>query len=281
MARSEPARAQPRTQSGVAVSADGLEWHLLNASPDLLTQIQRFAPLQAHTEPIRNTPIQGIFLTNADLDHTLGLSLLREGNPLTIYGTQRVCAALTDGIGLLPMLERYCGVDWREASFENTELCNRLGKPRGLRVQAFNIPGSAPKYHKAAIQRAHGDSVGYTITDALTGGCLVFAPDVSIIEAEHGRMYERADVLLFDGTFWSEDEMQSAGTGTTRAAQMGHLPISGSNGSLAVLKELRAKHRVYMHINNTNPILIEDSAERREVEECGIKVGEDGMEFEV
>ena len=246
-----------------------------------MLQIQRFAPLQPRSDAARHTPIQGVLLTNADLDHTLGLALLREGARLPIYSTPRVREALTEGVSLLPMLDAYCGVEWLESSFDKQELVNRGGKCSRLSVQAFNIPGHAPKYHKTDTRSAHGDSVGYLITDSRTGGRLIFAPDVSVIQASQMQVYERADVLLFDGTFWSEDEMQRAGTGSARAAEMGHVPISGSGGSLAILKTLPIKQRVYMHINNTNPILIEDSAERREVQACGIVVGQDGMEFEV
>jgi pyrroloquinoline quinone biosynthesis protein B len=265
----------------VALSADGNSWYLLNASPDLLTQIQNFPPLAPKPDKIRDTPIQGVLLTNADLDHTLGLALLREGPPLVIHSTRRVHEALSEGLRLLPMLEKYCGVQWRECNFNETALLDRSGNSSGLTLQAFDIPGSAPKYHQSQMRTQPGDSVGYVITDLRTNGCLVFAPDVSIVEPRHLPYLERADVLLFDGTFWSEDEMEQAGTGKAKAADMGHLPISGSAGSLAALERLPAKHRVYVHLNNTNPILLEDSPQRELLTARGIVVGQDGMEFDV
>lgn len=280
-ARSNPANARPRTQSGVAISADGTHWWLLNASPDLLAQIQAFQPLQPSASSVRNSPIQGVLLTNADLDHTLGLALLREGGRLSVHSTRRVHDALSDGLRLLPMLEKYCGIEWCECSIGETDLHDRNGAPSGLRVESFDIPGSAPKYDQTEMRRAPGDSIGFVITDLKTGGGLVFAPDISTIMVEHLPHFARADVLLIDGTFWTENDMEQAGTGNTRAGDMGHLPISGAEGSLALVVRLRAKHRVYMHINNTNPILLEDSPERRQLTELGIVVGEDGMEFEV
>lgn len=289
-ARESPALARPRTQSGVALSADGRDWYLLNASPDLLLQIQNFPALQPRPDAIRNSPIQGVLLTNADLDHTLGLALLREGAPLPVYSTPRARAALADGLRLFPMLENYCGLQWRESPFEIEELCDRDGRPAGISVQAFDIPGSAPRYVRSGTRTGHGDSVGYVLTDLRTGGCLVFAPDVSRLDAGQLAFIARADVLLIDGTFWEETEMQRAGTGTATAADMGHLPINGgvgdsdkggAAGSLALLRNLAVKTKVYVHINNTNPILLEASPEREIVRASGVLVGEDGMEFEV
>ena len=273
----------------MALSANGRDWYLLNASPDLLLQIQNFPALQPRADAIRNSPIQGVLLTNADLDHTLGLALLREGAPLPVYATPRVREALADGLRLFPMLEKYCGLQWRESPFDSDseELRDRDGRPAGISVQAFDIPGSAPKYFRAGARSAHGDSVGLVLTDLHSGGCLVFAPDVSRLGAEQLAFIARADVLLFDGTFWDENEMSIAGTGTATAADMGHLPINGaagaadSVGSLALLRNLSVKTKVYVHINNTNPILLEASPEREIVRASGWLIGADGMEFEV
>jgi pyrroloquinoline quinone biosynthesis protein B len=281
VARSTPALARPRTQSGVAVSADGKAWYLLNASPDLLSQIQNFPPLAPLEQGIRKSPIQGVLLTNADLDHALGLALLREGQPLVAYSTPRVRDALIEGLGLLPMLSKYCGFHWRESGFEPQELCDREDQPSGLSIQAFDVPGSAPKYWDTQTRSQPGDSVAYRIIDLRTRGSLIFAPDVSVVEPALRQFVEQADVLLFDGTFWTEDEMQITGTGNAGAADMGHVPISGGTGSLAFLERLSVPQRVYMHINNTNPILLEDSPEREILRARGILVGEDGMEFDI
>ena len=249
----------------MAVSADASHWFLLNASPDLLAQIHSFPPLAAHPNTIRNSPIQGVLLTNGDLDHTLGLALLREGEPLAVYSTLRVKEALTEGLALLPMVQRYCGLAWHDVAPNTFELDYRNGTPSGLLVKAIDIPGCAPKYHATPTRRAQGDSVAYIFTDTRSGGVLVFAPDVSIPTPELVDALKRADVVLYDGTFWSEHEMLESGAGTALAADMGHQPISGPGGSLDILAALPTPHRVYMHINNTNPILLEDSPERRQV----------------
>ena len=265
----------------MAVSADASHWFLLNASPDLLAQIHSFPPLAAHPNTIRNSPIQGVLLTNGDLDHTLGLALLREGEPLAVYSTLRVKEALTEGLALLPMVQRYCGLAWHDVAPNTFELDYRNGTPSGLLVKAIDIPGSAPKYHATPTRRAQGDSVAYIFTDTRSGGVLVFAPDVSIPTPELVDALKRADVVLYDGTFWSEHEMLESGAGTALAADMGHQPISGPGGSLDILAALPTPHRVYMHINNTNPILLEDSPERQQVADRGVEVGKDGMEFEL
>lgn len=242
-------------------------------------QISRFEPLQPGTRAIRDTPIQGVLLTNGDLDHTLGLPLLREGPPLTVYSSRRVRDALTEGLGILPLLQNYCGVNWQECSATETDLLCRDGRPSGLRVQALNIPGNAPKYHRSSLRSAPGDSVAYLIKDSASGGRLLFAPDVAVLTAELLGAMHRADLVLFDGTFWTETEMLTSETGSATAATMGHIPISGHDGSLESMAKLPASHRVYIHINNTNPILLKHSPERKALAGVGVTVGHDGMEF--
>lgn len=270
--------AQPRTQSSVALSEDGRRWFLLNASPDIRQQIEAFPPLTPPSEAVRGSGIAALFLTDADLDHTLGLLLLREGLQRTIYATATVRRALTDGLTLLPALQHYCTVDWREPATELTPLFYPDGSPSGLSYAACVVAGHPPLYMGERAQPQRGDRVGYRFVDEQTGRCLLYFPGLASLEEPVRQLLAGCDVLLLDGTFWSEQEMATMGTGTKRASEMGHLPVGGPQGSLAQIAQLPIKHRIYVHINNTNPILIEDSAEQREVCAAGVEVGRDGWE---
>ncbi len=278
-ARAANGRVRPRTQSSVAISADGRSWFLLNASPDIRAQIENFRPLQPVAGKGRNSPIQGILVTNADLDHTLGLMLLREGKKLRIHAIRNVRHALTDGISFKPALESFCGTEWIEPPTAPAQLLLRDGSPSGLTYQAIPLPGKPPRFMK--VKTTEGNVVGYHITDIKTGGRLLFLPDVAELNETVLRWLPQCDALLFDGTFWSETEMRDQGLGTLFAADMGHAPISGATGSLKVLAELKVRHKIYTHINNTNPILIEDSPEAAAVKAAGCVVGRDGINLEI
>ena len=278
-ARAGTGRVRPRTQSSVAFSADGRNWFLLNASPDIRTQIESFRPLQPLTGKSRNSPIEGVLLTNADLDHTLGVLLLREGEKLRLHATANVRRALTEGISFQPVLESFCGTEWIEPSSTPTPLLLRDGSLSGLTYQAIALPGKPPRFIKSKTME--GNVVGYHITDAKTGGKLLFLPDVGDLNGTILQWLPKCDALLFDGTFWSETEMRDQGVGTLNAADMGHIPISGATGSLKLLAELNVSHKIYTHINNTNPILIVDSPEAAAVKAAGCTVGCDGMVFEI
>ncbi len=278
-ARARTRRAQPRMQSCVAISADGRRWFLLNASPDVRLQVESFPPLLPASDQVRGSGIEGVLLTNADLDHTLGLLILREGNRLCIHATPRVRQALSEGLLLDTILDRYCGMDWREPPLELAPLLDAAGSPSGLRYAAFAVPGKPPRYLEDRVAPAPGDNVGYRFVDEATGGRLLFLPDVAAWDEAVLAQLAQCDVLLFDGTFWSEDEMARMGVGTTPAAAMGHLPVSGADGSFARIAGLPIPRKIYVHINNTNPMLLEDSAERAIVEAAGVEIGEDGLEF--
>jgi pyrroloquinoline quinone biosynthesis protein B len=278
-ARARTDRVQPRTQSTVAISADDRHWFLLNASPDLRTQLESFPPLHPPAGQIRGSTIEGVVLTNADLDHTLGLPLLREGERFTIHATAQVRRTLTEGISLAPTLDCFCGVNWVEPASELAPLRCRDGAFSGLRYQAISVAGKSPRYHRPDGIPMPGAVVGYRIVDDRTKGRLVFLPEVAHLDEALRRELSDCEVLLFDGTFWSETDMSECGVGTTAAAAMGHLPISGANGSLRLLAQLRIKEKVYFHLNNTNPVLFENSPQRAEVTAGGCKVAHDGMEF--
>jgi pyrroloquinoline quinone biosynthesis protein B len=278
-ARSGTGRVRSRTQSSVASSADGRSWFLLNASPDIRAQIESFRPLQPLAGKRRNSPIEAVLLTNADLDHSLGLLLLREGEKLRVQATPNVRRALTEGISFQPVLESFCGTEWIEPSTTPASLLRRDGSPSGLTYQVIALPGKPPRFMKSKAME--GNVVGYHITDTKTGGRLLFLPDVGELNETISQWLPKCDSLLFDGTFWSETEMRDQGLGNLTAADMGHAPISGTTGSLKLLAELNVRHKIYTHINNTNPILIEDSPEAAAVKAAGCAVGRDGMEFEI
>ncbi len=276
-ARSEEPGVRPRLQTSVALSADGVRWLLLNASPDVARQVESFGPLLP--TGARGTRIGGIALTNADLDHSLGLFVLREGDRLTVHATAAVRRALADDLRMETILSRYCGIAWREPPTVLTPLCWPDGTPSGIRYAAFPVPGKLPRYREGG-QPSADDAIGYRFVDETSGGRLVFAPNFAALDDRLMQELETADACLVDGTFWSDDEMSTAGVGSTTAREMGHLPVGGPTGSLSRIAGLPARHKIYVHVNNTNPLLVDDSPQRRAVEAAGMSVGYDGMEFE-
>jgi pyrroloquinoline quinone biosynthesis protein B len=281
LARTGNGQVHPRTQSSVAISADGQRWFLLNASPDIRAQIENFSPLCPGGNKMRHSPIEGVLLTNADLDHSLGLLLLREGEKLRVHATEAVRIALTAGISIAPTLDFFSGSEWIEPPATPEPLLNRDGSASGMSYEAIPLSGKPPRFMKGKAVPSATNTVGYRITDERTGRRLLFLPDVAEVSENISQLFPECDALLFDGTFWSENEMSERRVGTLPAADMGHLPISGEKGSLNVLAKLRIKHKIYTHINNTNPILIEDSPECAAVKAAGCVVGRDGMEIEI
>jgi pyrroloquinoline quinone biosynthesis protein B len=277
--RSGVLQARSRTQSCVAISADHTHWFLLNASPDLRQQIEAFPPLTPPAGSPRGSSIAAILLTDADLDHTLGLFLLREGLHQTIYATSTVRHALTEGVTLAPVLSHYCGVEWREASPTWTQLCYADGSASGLLYTAFALPDKPPRYMRGREAANAGDRVGYCFIDEKTGGRLTFMPGVSALNETLMTYLHACDALLLDGTFWLENEMQVMAGSDASASLMGHLPVGGPDGSLEAIAPLPITHKIYTHINNTNPMLVEDSPEHALVKAAGIEIGWDGLEL--
>jgi pyrroloquinoline quinone biosynthesis protein B len=277
-ARTDAARAIPRTQSCVTVSADGEHWFLLNAPPDIRIQMESFLPLLPPKGTIRGTGVEAVLVTNADLDHTLGLFILREGQPLTVHTSPAVSQALTDGLRLPLVLDHYCKLEWKDPPTALKSLLKRDGKPSGLLMSSFPVPGKWPRYMlpKASPERS---ALGFRLVDEMTGKKLVFIPDLAAPDATVLKEMANCDLLLVDGTFWGEGEMVEQGVGTLTASQMAHWIVGGPEGSLQKIKGLPAAKKVYVHINNTNPMLLEDSLERSEVVKAGVEVGRDGMEY--
>ena len=275
LARTDPSRAVPRSQSAAAVSADGERWFLLNASPDVHAQLAR---LPSRPGPaLRQSPVEGVVLTDAELDHSLGLVLLREARLLQLAATDAVRAILEHDSGLLRVTSAFADVRVTPLlPGEPTPLTYRDGCPSGIVVTPFAVPAGPPRF--AAADRP-GHTVGLVLRDDATGGTAVYAPGCGGFDAAVSRAVAGADVVLFDGTFWHDDELIALGISDRTARQMDHLPVSGPGGSLERLAALPARERVYTHINNTNPMLVEDSPERAEVERRGLRVGVDGMRF--
>ena len=283
LARGASGRVRARTQESIAVSGDGESWFLINCSPEIRAQIEAFPGLWPRDK--RHSPIAGILLTNGDLDHCLGLLSLRESHPLVVYGTQAVHAGFTEGNILYGTLARFPGqIDWRHLVLGREQA---LGDERsGLRVTAIAAPGKLPLHLEASRTPSPEDGIGLVIHDQRTGGRLAYFSGVAGPSSEIARAAQGAGALFFDGTFWSSDELIAAGLGTRRAEEMAHWPIGGPAGSLRFLgqgdgagSQLTARRRILIHINNTNPILREDSPERRAVAAAGVEVAEDGLEL--
>jgi pyrroloquinoline quinone biosynthesis protein B len=272
--------AVARTQESVAISADGRSWFLLNASPEIRQQIESFSGL--HPQALRDTPIQGIVLTNGDLDHCLGLLSLRESQPLALYASEQIRRGFTEGNVLYRTLERFEGqavwhaLDLNEGAASPLRLLN--GEPSGLTLRAFAVPGKAA-LHLAPAKPEAGDNIGIVIVDERTGRSLAYMPAVGANSPAVAAAVAAADCVFFDGTFWSSDELIVKGASERRAEDMAHWPIGGPEGSLSFLGRHTRARRIYIHINNTNPILREDSTERALVTAAGVEVALDGMEL--
>jgi pyrroloquinoline quinone biosynthesis protein B len=264
--------ASPRTQSSVAVSADQRSWFLFNASPDLRAQFEAFPAL--HPREGRATPLRAVLLTDAELDHTLGLLLLREARTLELHATRATYATLRHGTGLVAILERYCRVDWRPV-IPGEEV--RLAP--GLSYRAFDVPTTKrPRFEGEA---GPGRVVGYRFTDAHSGRAAVYLPGMQRLTAAVREELDDCACLVVDGTCWDDDELIRLGLADKTAGEMGHLPIAGPHGSLNQLAALPAERKVYIHVNNTNPILLDDAPERRTLLERGMEVAVDGLEIKV
>ena len=265
---------RPLTQSSIAVRAKEGSWFLVNASPDVRQQLERLR--DGSFNDIRSNPIAGIILTDAEIDHTSGLMILRESKqPLEIYGTATVKQALSEGFPVLRTLMNYCGINWSMLE-PNTILSLVNGQ---LEVEVFPLSNKPPKYMKSSHNEVW--AIGLTFRDTATGGVLTYAPVLSELTDSLRERFESSDCILVDGTFWLDDELLRLGISNRSAKMMGHLPLGGSDGSLPQLKMLKRPRKILIHINNTNPIHQPDSEERRSVEEAGLEVGYDGLTIEL
>ncbi|OGT72659.1 MAG: pyrroloquinoline quinone biosynthesis protein PqqB [Gammaproteobacteria bacterium RIFCSPLOWO2_02_FULL_57_10] len=275
-------KATRRTQSSIAVTGDNVNWILFNASPDILTQFIDFPELQP-ARAIRDTAVKAIVLMDAQIDHTTGLFMLREGKtPLNIYCTDMVHEDLTQGNPIFRILEHFCGVTWHRISTAKDRTIDNSFEVTGvpnIRITAVPLTSKAPPYSPHRNDPHDGDNLGIQLEDVRTGKKLFYAPGLGAIEPHIVPFMEQADCLLVDGTCWTNDEMITLGISQKRSLDMGHLPQSGKGGMIETLKPLRATRKILIHINNTNPILREDSNERMTLEKDNIEVAYDGMDF--
>ncbi|MEP6653868.1 MAG: pyrroloquinoline quinone biosynthesis protein PqqB [Myxococcales bacterium] len=276
--RSGSIRAVARRQESVVVSADGQSWFLLNASPEIREQIESFSALWPR-QP-RHSPIEGIVLTNGDLDHGLGLLSLRESHPIEIYATEAVRRGFTDGNVFYRTLERFEGqATWRILSLGATRALGSAAS--ALSVTAFPVPGKRPIHLEGRGPASDEDNIGLLIRDAVTRKTFAYVPAAATWTGILDEMLAPVDAVFFDGTFWSSAELVTTGVGNKRAEDMAHLPVGGPDGGMARLARLPGKRRVLIHINNTNPLLREDSPERAQTDAAGIELAFDGMELEL
>ena len=272
--------ARPRTQSSVAISANDSDWLLVNASPEVLQQIRETPGLQPARQ-IRDSGIAAVLLIDAQIDHCTGLLMLRERSaPLPLYATAEVLDDIGSGFPLTRLLGHYCGLQTRPIALDGQPLDLPFLEP--LQVHAVPIASQPPPYSPFRGQARPGDNIALMIHNPLSGRKLFSAPGLGRIDAATRELMEQADLLLVDGTFWTEDEMIRLGLSAKPAAEMGHLPQSGPGGMIELLDSLPAgKQKWLIHINNTNPILREDSPERAILAEHGIQVAFDGLEIEL
>ena len=264
-------RVRARTQASIAVSAGDGRWTLLNASPDLGQQIRGARPLHPQ-DGLRGSPIDAVVLTGAEIDQIAGLLALRESSPFTLYATPASHAAIAANamFGALGAMTR--------RAVNPGEKFMLAGN---IEASLFMVPGKMPLYLEGEDPELAGESAANVgIELQCNGARLVFVPGAAAVTEAMRERFSRADVVLFDGTLFTDDEMLMTGTGRKTGRRMGHMPIDGDGGSLRALGGLHAR-RIFVHINNTNPILIDGSPERAKVEAAGWQVAEDGMEIEL
>ncbi|MCK0196265.1 pyrroloquinoline quinone biosynthesis protein PqqB [Ancylobacter sp. 6x-1] len=271
-------RVRRRTQTSVAVSVDGERWALVNCAPEILSQIQAVPALHPKGAR-RHSPISAVLLTNADIDHVAGLLSLRESQPFVLNATAAIHGVLAANSAFDVLAPDY--VERRTVGLETTfELLP------GLKASIFPVPGKIALYLESGEIRAHGEvatavegeqTVGVELSDGIAR--ILFIPGCARMTDELRARIEGADAVLFDGTVWRDDEMVLAGVGTKTGKRMGHMAMSGPEGSIAALSGINVRRKIYVHINNTNPALVEGTPERLAAQAAGWEVAEDGMEI--
>ncbi|MCH8997672.1 MAG: pyrroloquinoline quinone biosynthesis protein PqqB [Proteobacteria bacterium] len=281
-ARAGDGRARPRTQSSLAVSADGERWVLLNASPDLRQQITDNPPLHPNGGA-RHSPIAAVVLTNADVDHIAGLLTLRESQPFVLYASGRVHDALDANPIFRILNPRFVR---RQALPLGQPLALQApdGEDIGLTVEPFAVPGKIALYLEDPdagdnFGTREGDTIGLCVSQPATGKSFFYIPGCAALDAPLIQRLDGAPLVLFDGTLFENREMVTGGLGQKTGARMGHLNVSGPDGSMAAFEGLGVGRRIYIHINNSNPVLLEDSPERAAVVAAGWEVAYDGQEI--
>lgn len=272
--------ARRRTQSSIALSADGRRWVVCNASPDIHQQIAQHPALQPRAG-VRDSAIAAVMLVDGQIDHSAGLLLLREHNvPLDVWTTETVREDLSTGLPILSVLRHFCGVQWNRIPVDGSAF--QMPALPGLAVIALPVEGKPGPYSAHREQPRIGDNIGLIFRDQRSGRQLFYAPGLASIPHAVAEVLQASDCAMVDGTFWSDDEMIRLGVSVKRARDLGHLPQSGPGGMIEQLAPLpRRTRRILIHINNTNPILDETGAERAQLTAAGIEVAFDGLEFEL
>lgn len=272
-----------RTQSSLTVSSNGRDWVLLNASPDLRQQINETRQLWPDTDgPLRNSPIKAAVLTNGDVDHVIGLINLREGQPFSLYASDRVMATVNaNSVFNVLNPEK---VERIVLELDRPQPLTGGGSDLGLTVEAFDVPGKVALYLEDASKgksfgTEEGDTIGLKVTDTVNGGSFFYIPGCAEVDAPLAERLKGAELVMFDGTLYTDDEMIAQGLSQKSGARMGHISMSGPDGSIAAFDALSVKRKVFVHINNSNPVLDDNSPERKAVEMAGWEVGYDGMEI--
>ena len=265
-------RVRRRTQSSIAVSGDGQDWALINCSPDIREQISQSPQLKPQNG-LRHSPIKSIVLTNGDVDHIGGLLSLREGQPFTVWASPTVLRQLRSN-------EIFAVLNPDIVSFHEIKSGAAFAPMAGLTILSFDVPGKVPLYQEMGDALEAGRS-GHTIGLHVENGSkrLTYVPGCAAIDSQLLSDLAKTDTLLFDGTVWKDDEMKAAGVGTKTGRRMGHIPVSVLDGSLQGLSGLAARRRIFIHLNNTNPLLVDGSPQRNETEAEGWQVGFDGMDI--
>ncbi len=269
-------RATPRTQSSIAVSTDNRNWLLFNTSPDILAQLHAFPEIQPK-EGVRDTGIKAIMLIDSQIDHTTGLLMLREGKPLDVYCTEMVKQDLSTGFPVFKMLEDYCTVNHHPIPCDGSSFT--IPGIEDLRFYTHALKSKAPPYSPHRNDPHDGDNVGVIIEQISTGKKVYYSPGLGEIEPHVMNAMQAADCVMVDGTFWTDDEMSSQNISPKKAREIGHLPQSGEGGMIEILNKVENTRKILIHINNTNPILDEDSDQRKILDAAGIEVSYDGMEI--
>lgn len=270
--------AKARTQSSIAVSTDDNSWLLINASPDIRAQLEAFPAIQPK-HGLRDTGIKAVLLMDSQIDHTTGLLMLREGKPLDIYCSDMVKQDLTTGFPIFNMLSHYCTVNHHSIPIDGSSFT--IPALADLRFYTQTLKSKAPPYSPHRHDPHDGDNVGVIIEQISTGKKVFYSPGLGEIEDHVMSAMQTADCLLIDGTFWTEDEMIDQQVGTKQAHQMGHMPQSGEGGMIDILNTVPNARKILIHINNTNPILDEDSEPCKVLTAAGIEVAYDGMEIDL
>lgn len=283
-ARAKDLAARQRTQSSIAVSADGTDWFLFNASPDLRQQINDNDILHPQ-EGLRHSPIKGVVLTNADVDHIAGLLNLRESQPLELYATGRVIEVLKANTVFNVLNPEF--VKRQAMRLEEPVVLKKPdGSDSGIVVVPFAVPGKVALWLEDASKgpdfgSVEEDTIALEVRDAEGRTVFFYIPGCARMPEELAERLRGAPLVFFDGTLWVDDEMIRSNVGVKTGKRMGHMSVSGDDGTMAAFRDLGVGRKIFIHINTTNPILLEDSPERAAVSEAGWEVAYDGMEIRV